>query len=185
MLHTYSPSPAQKAQHEAHKARRLRLGYVTTRKADPLPTPVPKPPKPPNVISKYRLIFISRPANAHREPSISSIISEVAKKHRLSPADLFSNRRSVAVVSARYEAMWRARHETSHSLPSIGRAFKRDHTTVIYGIAKHEKSIASTSAAGGIETDGRGNIAKPAPARSSIGQISITDIRINSNGHHA
>lgn len=43
----------------------------------------------------------------------------------------------------------------------------------------------SRSALNEVETDGHGNIAKRGPLRASFGAISIPDIRINSNGHHA
>jgi hypothetical protein len=45
--------------------------------------------------------------------------------------------------------------------------------------------LPGRSALNKVETDGRGNIAKRKPIRTSIGAISIPDIRINSNGHHA
>lgn len=45
--------------------------------------------------------------------------------------------------------------------------------------------LPGRSALNKVETDGRGNIAKRKPLRVGAGAISIPDIRINSNGHHA
>jgi chromosomal replication initiation ATPase DnaA len=139
----------------------------------------------PAVIKQYRLVAYFRPKTEISRPRIHEIISEVAKRHGVTPIAIISDRRNTKLVAARHEAMWRARNETTYSLPRIGRAFRRDHTTVLHGVAKHEKRIAANSSSGDIETDGRGNIAKRKPIRASIGAISIPDIRINSNGHNA
>ena len=40
------------------------------------------------------------------------------------------------MISCRNECMWRMRQQ-GQSLPKIGRAFNRDHKTVLYGIGSH------------------------------------------------
>lgn len=130
MFSTYRPSPEQRRQHEAHKARVTRM-----LRAKPAPAPVPA------VIKQYRLVVNHRPKNEIIRPLIHEIISEVAKKHGVTPVAITSDRRNAKLVAARYEAMWRARNETTYSLPRIGMAFRRDHTTVLHGIAKHEALV--------------------------------------------
>lgn len=67
------------------------------------------------------------------------IILDVARKHGLTVGEVLSDQRSQRVVRPRQEAMWRASKETLLSLPAIGRAFKKDHTTVMHGIRRHER----------------------------------------------
>lgn len=70
------------------------------------------------------------------------IIKQVADKHCISVEEIKSHRRSRNVVNARHEAFYRCRHETSNSLPQIGRFFGgRDHSTVLHGIRKHQERL--------------------------------------------
>jgi hypothetical protein len=71
------------------------------------------------------------------DPAWALIAREVAAKHHVSRMDMESPRRDKEVVAARQEVFYRLKNETLMSLPAIGRKFKRDHTTVIYGIRKH------------------------------------------------
>jgi chromosomal replication initiator protein len=66
--------------------------------------------------------------------SIHSIQIAVAAQWRCCVRDLLSRRQSQAVARPRQVAMWLARHATPASLPEIGRAFDRDHTTVMHGL---------------------------------------------------
>jgi chromosomal replication initiator protein len=66
--------------------------------------------------------------------TILQIQALVCVRHRLCARDLLSRRRSVRVARPRQVAMWLARHITPCSLPEIGRAFNRDHTTVMHAI---------------------------------------------------
>jgi hypothetical protein len=71
-----------------------------------------------------------------------AIIAEVCEKHGIDWIDLASARRSVPVVIARHEAMYRMRHETTMSLPAIGRKLGGlDHSSVIHGIRRHEERL--------------------------------------------
>jgi len=63
---------------------------------------------------------------------IKPVISAVAKYYDVSLNDLVSRRRTRNVVSARHVAMYLARELTEHSLPTIGRVFDRDHTSVLH-----------------------------------------------------
>jgi chromosomal replication initiation ATPase DnaA len=130
MLSTYSPSPEQRRQHKAHAARLARM-----RRAKPRPVP---PVKHQDAIKQYRLVAYFPPKIESRRPLIHEIISEVAKQHGVTPVAITSDRRNAKLVAARHEAMWRARNETTHSLPRIAQSFRRDHTTVMHGVARHE-----------------------------------------------
>jgi hypothetical protein len=75
-------------------------------------------------------------------PSWKRIVREVSKKHGVAIVDILSTRRSQPFVNARYEAMYRMRHETNMSFPQIGRRLGgRDHTTVLHGVREHAKRV--------------------------------------------
>jgi len=64
--------------------------------------------------------------------SIANIQKSVADYYQLRIADLSSKRRSRSVARPRQVAMALAKELTEHSLPEIGEAFSRDHTTVLH-----------------------------------------------------
>jgi chromosomal replication initiator protein len=64
--------------------------------------------------------------------SIANIQKSVADYYQLRIADLSSKRRSRSVARPRQLAMALAKELTEHSLPEIGEAFSRDHTTVLH-----------------------------------------------------
>lgn len=73
-------------------------------------------------------------------PSWKKIVREVSRKHGVSIIDILSTRRCREYVEARYEAMYRMRHETTMSYPQIGRRLGgRDHTTVLHGVREHAR----------------------------------------------
>lgn len=82
---------------------------------------------------------------ANPKAHIARIKSETAEKHGVTGADIEGPRRSVKIVLARHEAMWRARSETSLSLPSLCKLFNRDHTTLLWGVRQHEARMAGAS----------------------------------------
>lgn len=63
-----------------------------------------------------------------------------AQFYGLSRADMESRSRLLAIVWPRQVAMALCRHYTRCSLPQIGRAFNRDHTTVIHAIHQVNKA---------------------------------------------
>ncbi|CDP50689.1 hypothetical protein [Devosia sp. DBB001] len=67
------------------------------------------------------------------------IVAECAAKYGVSVKDILSMRRNKDIVSARYEAMWRMRQETTMSYPQIGAKLGRDHSTVVHAIKRHER----------------------------------------------
>jgi len=64
--------------------------------------------------------------------SIANIQKTVADYYQLRLADLSSKRRSRSIARPRQMAMALAKELTEHSLPEIGEAFSRDHTTVLH-----------------------------------------------------
>lgn len=68
------------------------------------------------------------------------VAAEVAIKHGVTAQDMLGNTRKAAEAKARREAWWRIYRECRDaSTPKIGAAFNRDHSTILYGIRKHEK----------------------------------------------
>lgn len=76
------------------------------------------------------------------------VIAAVADRHSLTVADLKSTSRVRGIAWPRQEAMWELRQTGLWSLPQIGYFLGgRDHTTVIFGIRRHEERRAAASAA--------------------------------------
>lgn len=113
---------------DAGIAFQARRAAEAMRKLAPLPEPEP----PPTARTK---LFLA-PIEEHR-PSCRRIIDEVAKEDGVSAADIVSERRLGSLIAPRHKAMYRCRMETPFSLPQIGKAFNRDHTTIGYGIMAH------------------------------------------------
>lgn len=63
------------------------------------------------------------------------IVEMTAMAHGLTVQDLTGPDRHRPIVRVRWRAMAEMRRE-GYSLPQIGRALKRDHTTIIYGLRR-------------------------------------------------
>jgi len=93
------------------------------------------------VIPLRRIEYVA-PIMRGQRKSLKWIALKVATKYQVNAKDLSGPSRLPALVVARHEAFFRCRSEITRngepvSLPEIGRFFRRDHTTVIYGIRKH------------------------------------------------
>lgn len=76
--------------------------------------------------------------------TMKQVCSEVAsryKRHGVSYGDLFSTGRSGKAVVARYEMFYKCCHETSNNFAEIARYFKKDRTTVLYGVRKYTEYV--------------------------------------------
>lgn len=73
--------------------------------------------------------------------ALGAIMAEVAAKHGYSVLQMLTHRKLGPLARARHEAYWRAREETDLSYPQIGKAYNRDHTSIMHGIRMHEKRI--------------------------------------------
>ena len=81
------------------------------------------------------MIRVDRAQFAHILPNddLQQMIRDVARATGHSVEDLTGQNRFLPVVKVRQHAMLLA-HEAGYSTPQIGRAFSRDHTTVLHGI---------------------------------------------------
>jgi chromosomal replication initiator protein len=68
--------------------------------------------------------------------TIDNIMRIVSSYYNIRVADLSSKRRSRSLARPRQVAMSLAKELTEHSLPEIGRAFDKDHTTVLHACKK-------------------------------------------------
>lgn len=73
---------------------------------------------------------------AERRLDIQAIKEEIARYYRVSVAELEGDNREKRISQARQIAIYLARELTSLSFPQIGKAFGRDHATVIHAYRK-------------------------------------------------
>lgn len=78
--------------------------------------------------------------------SIAFIQKLVCSGFGITELDLLSRRSGRTQAKPRQVGYWLARHATSASLPEIGRAFDRDHSTVMHGIAQVDARMAADPA---------------------------------------
>lgn len=75
-------------------------------------------------------------AHYERLVTIDNIMATVSKYYSIPVKELRSQRRSRSLARPRQIAMALARELTNHSLPEIGTAFEKDHTTVLHADRK-------------------------------------------------
>ncbi len=75
--------------------------------------------------------------------SLEEIIQLTAKAYSLKPEDLSGKSRRQRLVRPRHFAMYLCRRFTDCSLKEIGRAFKRDHTSVMHALRSVEQKTAT------------------------------------------
>jgi chromosomal replication initiation ATPase DnaA len=76
--------------------------------------------------------------------TLRAILDEVSAEFRVPVPEILSPWREERLLPARHAAMALARRFTKLSLPQIGRAMRRDHSTVLAGIAAHERREATS-----------------------------------------
>lgn len=84
-------------------------------------------------------------AREDRKIDCELIIAIVADKYGMEPSDLTGKRRSQDIALARQVAMYICREMTELSTTAIGKAFGRDHTTVLHGCEKIEGNMEDYS----------------------------------------
>ena len=73
---------------------------------------------------------------------IHQIIRETAVKHNVSTEYLIGHCRRAGVAWARFEIMWRARHEVGASYELIGHVLGgRNHSTIMHGINRYQTNV--------------------------------------------
>ena len=88
-----------------------------------------------------RIISIVDPGNIPTSTLIEKIISEVSRKYGVSEDDIRSKKKSENIANARHICIYIIRRMTDLSLPSIGKIFSRDHSTVLSSINKVDLNI--------------------------------------------
>lgn len=84
-----------------------------------------------------RLAFAD--ANAPRLPTCRLVIHIVAAATGVSRERILSSQRGEEVIRARHAAIWLSREVTRQSLPQIGKAFGRDHSTILEACRSAER----------------------------------------------
>lgn len=80
--------------------------------------------------------IVSGEIRTHNIP-VKEIIKAVCRGTDITPNDVIGHGRSYPIRDARQKAMCVAALAKRQSLPSLGRAFKRDHTTIHAALRKH------------------------------------------------
>ena len=130
---------------ENHRARQLAWHTTTAppicnvRRPEPPPMPKPlkirKRPVRPRAIRLPMFPFVPREVTPP-PPTVFDIQKAVAKYFHVPISEIKSARRTALLVRARHVAFLLCRQCTTRSWPEIGRLFKRDHSTIIWG-ARH------------------------------------------------
>lgn len=158
-----SITPTQRRLQEQRRERLKRLSPSTP--------PRPKPSLVKTIpVKEYRPLLKQQPERAGTESQpmpipieIRKIIAEICLETGFTATELTSPKRVRGLVAARNKGMWRAKHETVHSLARIGAAFNRERTTVAHSIAQHQKRIAREAASGDAQTNTGSCVTKTAP----------------------
>ncbi|MBM2820682.1 MAG: chromosomal replication initiator protein DnaA [Candidatus Berkelbacteria bacterium] len=83
-------------------------------------------------------------ASKGKNLSVEKIISTVGGYFKIESAQLLSPKRDRILVGPRQIVMYLLRHEMNLSFPKIGHELnKKDHTTIMHGVSKIEREIAS------------------------------------------
>jgi chromosomal replication initiator protein len=75
-------------------------------------------------------------------PHVSDIQAAVCQQYHIAPIEMTSRRNGRALARPRQVAMYLTRELTPLSTPEIGKAFARDHTTVLHAIRTIEAIMA-------------------------------------------
>ena len=74
---------------------------------------------------------------------IRKIARHVSRETEISLADIYSKKRVRKIAHARFIVMWLAKR-AGYSLTQIGRAFDRDHSTVLNALRRVDKIMGET-----------------------------------------
>ena len=82
------------------------------------------------------------PQQETQAQQIHQIIRETAAQHNVSTEYLIGHCRRAGVAWARFEIMWRARHEVGASYELIGHVLGgRNHSTIMHGINRYQTNV--------------------------------------------
>jgi len=77
--------------------------------------------------------------NGPSEITAATIVDEVARTYGVDPEAIFSKKQNAQITEMRQMAMFIVRELTGMSTKLIGREFGRDHSTVVYSLAKFQE----------------------------------------------
>ena len=72
-------------------------------------------------------------------------VEAVARIHDVPLAAIFSERRDRKAARARQAVMWMLRFSKGWSYPAIGKFLNRDHTSVTFGVGRHEMRLGKVT----------------------------------------
>lgn len=75
------------------------------------------------------------------------ISREVCREFGVTMAEIKSPRRDKRLVIPRQKIAWRLKRETPMTVAAIGKVINRDHTTVLYSVARYEAALAAATEA--------------------------------------
>lgn len=91
------------------------------------------------ILDAYREVAV-----VDRVRTMRAIAFEVCQAYKVPAIDLWASRRGQTLDTCRQEAYFRMRHETTMSLPAIGRRCgNRDHTTILHGVRRVTQMLAT------------------------------------------
>lgn len=77
------------------------------------------------------------------QPTMKAVAEAVCARHGLEVDDIRGPSRLSYVARARQEFMFECRKTARKSMGQIAQFLNRDHTTVVYGIQRHQKRAAA------------------------------------------
>lgn len=83
--------------------------------------------------------------NGPSKVTVAGIVEEVARTYGADPESIYSKKQNAQVTEMRQMAMFIVRELTEMSTKLIGREFGRDHSTVVYSLAKFQEKYDSDS----------------------------------------
>ena len=78
-----------------------------------------------------------------RRRGLFELVEYICQRRGVTPDDLCGRIRSQSVARARHELWWaiRALPDHHYSYPELGRLFRRDPTTILHGVAAHQRIL--------------------------------------------
>jgi len=112
-------------------------------RAQPEPPKADQQPEKVNLRPEPFTPAFKRPEEEMRgiSPAVRKIIVTVSRVSRVQVLEILGRSRKTGIAEVRQIAFWLARRFTGRSLPSIGEAFDRDHTTILHGVRLVDRFI--------------------------------------------
>src|SRR5579871_941665 len=89
-----------------------------------------------DILREIDAVLCDPATGSESNPGILAIKIAAGAHYGVSLREINSSRRSRHVAFSRHMAMYLCRELTGHSYPALGRAFDRDHTSVMYAVER-------------------------------------------------